>query len=530
MTTSRRFRTSLRPESTTLERRDLLAIGASAYVSQLYYGLLERAPDPRGFEALVDVASNGPQGRDDAARIVLGSAEYRDRVIDDLYRELLDRDPDPVGRNAFQGLIAARGSDAARVAILGSDEYFNRVTSDSSSGFANIEYVTTLIDTELGRPMTLGEQRLLIGPTRPDGTFNGPLDRGVSRSAIASFIVNSAAADRRFATEEFVDLVLRAPTSGEINPAVSTLRRGQTPEDAIRAIVTSTAFSDRWTGVTDDALTVMADDPDLSRFVDAIESAGLADMLRNGGPFTIFAPTDAAFDGTFFLTGELERAAGAVIPAAFSYQYHIVPNRVASVAIAGAGTLPTLEGNAIGIRDVLTTPTINGADLVGTPLLATNAVIYPINELLSPPSGDLVASLGVLGDHETFLNILDAAGKTDVLRGPGPFTVFAPNDAAFQAFGQQRLDRLLASPALLERFYRNHVIEGSAESTADLADGRSPRVQPFNGRYVIPQLFDNRPPVIDVENIPATNGLIQSIDEVIEPGCVGVACILIPSY
>ena len=522
MTTTRRRPAVFRPDPTTLERRELLAIGASAYVSQLYYGILERAPDPGGFEALVGIASDGPRGRDDAARLVLGSVEYRDRVIDDLYRELLDRAPDPDGRDAFRSLIADRGSVAARVAILGSEEYFNRVTSNPSSDFANTEYVFTLVSQELGRPITLGEQRLLIGLPGRDGRTFGPLDRGVSRSAIASYVVDSAEAERRFVTEEFVGLVLREPTSREINPALSALRRGQAPEDAIRAIVTSNAFSDRWMDVTRDAFTVMADDPNLSRFVSYIEDAGLADTLRNGGPFTVFAPTNAVLENV-----ALPAIAG-LIPKVFSY--HIVPDRVASVAIAGAGTLPTLEGNPIGIRDSLTAPTINGADLVGTPLLAANAVIYPINGGLSPPFGGVAVSLGALGDHETFLRVLDAAGKTDVLWGPGPFTVFAPTNAAFQTFGQQRLDRLLASPALLEQFYRNHVIEGSAESTADLAGGPSPRVQPFNGRYVIPQPFDDRPPVIETENVPATNGLIQSIDEVIEPGCVGFACTLIPMY
>ena len=114
---------------------------------------------------------------------------------------------------------------------------------------------------------------------------------------------------------------------------------------------------------------------------------------------------------------------------------------------------------------------------------------------------------------------LDQVGLLEVLRGPGPFTLFAPSDDAFAALPQEQLDALLANPEALMQVLNNHVVQGVAPSAALSGAGSVTTVDGTN--LAVTAAADG---TLSVENavvvgsdIQANNGVIHVIDTVLLP-------------
>ena len=126
---------------------------------------------------------------------------------------------------------------------------------------------------------------------------------------------------------------------------------------------------------------------------------------------------------------------------------------------------------------------------------------------------DTIAQAGRFG---TLHVALKTAGLVEALEAEGPFTVFAPTDAAFARLGE-RLDELLADPETLARILKHHVVSGSYPSTAlsepmeltTLAD-TTIAVEPGTPPHV------GGSGVVE-PNLTATNGVVHGIDEVLTP-------------
>lgn len=117
----------------------------------------------------------------------------------------------------------------------------------------------------------------------------------------------------------------------------------------------------------------------------ALTAAGLVSTLKGPGPFTVFAPTDAAFGklpaGTVetLLKPENRSQLVAVLT------YHVVPGKVMSAALAGKTTeAKTVEGRAVTIDARMGGVTINGAKVVAADIVASNGVIHVIDTVLIP--------------------------------------------------------------------------------------------------------------------------------------------------
>lgn len=120
-------------------------------------------------------------------------------------------------------------------------------------------------------------------------------------------------------------------------------------------------------------------------------------------------------------------------------------------------------------------------------------------------------------DFETLVAALDAAGLVDDLSGPGPFTVFAPTDAAFALLDPCLLEQLLTSDVeTLRQILLYHVVSGEFLSS-DLFDGQ--RITTLQGEEVVVTIgciWINNALVI-IEDIQACNGVIHVIDAVLIP-------------
>ena len=123
---------------------------------------------------------------------------------------------------------------------------------------------------------------------------------------------------------------------------------------------------------------------DFNTLVAAVQAAGLVDALKGEGPFTVFAPTDAAFaalpEGTVedLLKPENKDQLTAVLT------YHVVPAKVMSGELAGqVATAKTLQGGELNI-DGSDGVTVNGANVVTADIETTNGVIHVIDAVLLP--------------------------------------------------------------------------------------------------------------------------------------------------
>jgi uncharacterized surface protein with fasciclin (FAS1) repeats len=120
--------------------------------------------------------------------------------------------------------------------------------------------------------------------------------------------------------------------------------------------------------------------------VAAVKAAGLVDALKGTGPFTVFAPTDAAFAklpaGTVEALLKDPVALGAIL------KYHVVSGKVtaADVIKSKGGKTPTLNGATLDIQVKNGKVLVNGATVTSADVMASNGVIHVIDTVVLPPA------------------------------------------------------------------------------------------------------------------------------------------------
>lgn len=129
---------------------------------------------------------------------------------------------------------------------------------------------------------------------------------------------------------------------------------------------------------------VAADTPDLSTLVEAVTAADLAETLQGEGPFTVFAPTNEAFDA--LPAGELDRL---LEPAnqdelANILKYHVVEGEVMSTDLTNGQKAKTLEGGTLTVTINGKTVKINDATVATADVPASNGVVHVIDKVLLP--------------------------------------------------------------------------------------------------------------------------------------------------
>jgi uncharacterized surface protein with fasciclin (FAS1) repeats len=130
---------------------------------------------------------------------------------------------------------------------------------------------------------------------------------------------------------------------------------------------------------------------------------------------------------------------------------------------------------------------------------------------------DIVDTAIAAGDFTTLVKAVQAAGLVDTLKGPGPFTVFAPTDEAFAKLPAGALDKLLADPAKLKKVLLYHVVAGKVMAAdvhtmkAKTAEGAPLNIMVNDGKVMV-----NGATVVKTD-IVCSNGVIHVIDSVLMP-------------
>lgn len=126
---------------------------------------------------------------------------------------------------------------------------------------------------------------------------------------------------------------------------------------------------------------------DFTTLAAALDAAGLVSTLKGDGPFTVFAPTDAAFAklpaGTVedLLKPENKDKLTAILT------YHVVPGKVMAADVVGLDEAPTVNGKMIDVEVEGSSVKVNDANVTATDVEASNGVIHVIDSVILPPEG-----------------------------------------------------------------------------------------------------------------------------------------------
>ncbi len=248
----------------------------------------------------------------------------------------------------------------------------------------------------------------------------------------------------------------------------------------------------------------------------------LDDVLTGTGPFTVFAPTDDAFDGieTDDLTDDEVRQI---------LLYHVLSGTAATAdmipagqTIYGTGSTAGPNGSQLSLLAEKSgaTVTLNGeSTVVVADIIASNGVIHAVDEVLFAQSiVDFATKVDALSSLATALT---NANLVSALNADGPFTVFAPNNAAFTAAAPTIAT---LTPAQVADVLRYHVIAGAnvraEQVTAGPVNtllGQNVTLAPTaNNGVNITDASGNVVPVA-IPNVQATNGVVHVVGSVLIP-------------
>ncbi|MBD1827930.1 fasciclin domain-containing protein [Microcoleus vaginatus GB1-A2] len=180
--------------------------------------------------------------------------------------------------------------------------------------------------------------------------------------------------------------------AGKVKTAASPAPTGatQAPTGAspapTRTSPAPTGASPAPTSAAKDIVAIASGDPQFKTLTKALGAADLVATLQRKGPFTVFAPTDAAFaalpEGTVENLLKPENKAQLTKILA----YHVVPGSVVSTSLK-SGDVKSVEGSALNVAVNAGKVTVSGANVVKADIKASNGVIHVIDKVLMPPDG-----------------------------------------------------------------------------------------------------------------------------------------------
>lgn len=267
----------------------------------------------------------------------------------------------------------------------------------------------------------------------------------------------------------------------------------------------------------------------------AVLKANLQTTLSGTGPFTVFAPNDAAFTASGITTTTLN----SLTPAQVSniLLYHTIPARIlaADVPAGPNAKVVTASGDSVFVTKNSAGVFINGIQVTSADVAADNGVIHVVGRVLNPPVGNIVETAVASGLDslvKAVTRATTAAGGDPTLAGTlgsAKLTVFAPTNAAFtQLLSALSLTDINQIPiGTLLAVLRYHVV-GTRAFSSDLANGNltmlaggNATINLTNGTGGGPTILGNgnsgNRSNITATNIVCRNGVVHLIDRVLLP-------------
>merc|ERR1712054_544488 len=168
--------------------------------------------------------------------------------------------------------------------------------------------------------------------------------------------------------------------------------------------------------------------PDFSVLVEAVVKANLATALSGTGPFTVFAPTNAAFTAALAALKIDKAALLARSDLADILKYHVVSGKIMAAKLQDSQAPATLQGLKVLVEKSSTGVTFGGAKVTTADIPCSNGVIHVIDTVILPPSMNVVQTAQATPDFSVLVEAVVKANLATALSGTGPFTVFAPTN------------------------------------------------------------------------------------------------------
>nr|WP_275441863.1 fasciclin domain-containing protein [Pseudoalteromonas sp. CNC9-20] len=401
------------------------------------------------------------------------------------------------------------------VATLSDESQEFTVFAPTDAAFAALGQAT--IDTLLANPEVLKEILL-------QHVVSGSVD------SITAFSLNGQQAQTVSGNQ--IDITIDGENDTlKFGDATVTMTDIQTTNGIIHVLDTVVVGEVQVPAPAQSVVDVAVGNGNFSTLVAALQTTGLdttlADLERE---FTVFAPTDAAFE-------QLDQA---TVDALFAdaealsdlLLYHVLPDATvqSDAAIAVANSEQPMITMANGDTATLSLKNdmlyIDNAQVTTANVAADNGVIHVIDSVLMPPSGQSIVDVAVAdGNFTTLVSALQEAGLEQTLADlEREFTVFAPTDAAFDKLDQATLDALLADPEALTNVLLYHVVADatvSSDAAIDIANSDNPMVTMANGDMSTLSLQDGTlyidESVVSTADVASDNGVIHVIDTVLMP-------------
>ncbi len=256
---------------------------------------------------------------------------------------------------------------------------------------------------------------------------------------------------------------------------------------------------------------------DFSQLVDALGEAGLVSTLEGDGPFTVFAPTNDAFNS--LPEGFVDSLSNDQLAEVLSY--HVVDSEIASGDLQSEQSVEALAGGQLFITTNGDVAVNDTAIVTSADIEASNGVIHAIDQVVLPDAYQSVVGIVVkryelqsLEDAAVQANLADTL-QEDTENG---YTVFAPSNSAFEGVDLSGL-----SQEELQNILAYHVLPSSVPSSA-LDD--SQRVETANGDSLTIEVADETVTLTDnagesyevtTADLEGTNGVVHIINGVLMP-------------
>ncbi|KAJ8965812.1 hypothetical protein NQ314_003879, partial [Rhamnusium bicolor] len=199
--------------------------------------------------------------------------------------------------------------------------------------------------------------------------------------------------------------------------------------------------------VTDDVETIIRQHPKLTSFKKALENTDIHTHIKPDGHYTIFAPTDEAFNKLDEIQKQKILNGGGCADSIL--KFHFTPHTVCSSAIIGNATTHNVE-----------------AKLTEIDIMATNGVIHLLDDIIIPDSGLYIGSVLKNQNFTKFQEIIEKAGLKQEINGLNNATVFVPTDKAFETpEAKKLLEDAKDDPEKLKEIVRYHTVQGQMQSS-----------------------------------------------------------------
>lgn len=258
-------------------------------------------------------------------------------------------------------------------------------------------------------------------------------------------------------------------------------------------------------------------DSGYSTLVSLLRKANLFDTLNSNGPFTMFAPTDAAF--AKLPAAILQKLSNNPALLTNVLKQHVLSGFVLAPMISNNTSKDALNGQPLAFT-MFTNRTIlvNGIRIGKTDMIVNNGVVHSIDSVIYEDQKNMAETLLSKNDQFATLNLLLTITDLEPALMSGQLTLFAPTDSAFTAIGNALPD--FSSPnavATYTEILKNHVVNGTYHAS-DLTDGM--QLTTLHGTKVTVHLgsgvmIDNAQ--VTEADLNATNGVIHVINGVLVP-------------